>query len=135
MGTPVGAEDGAGGKGISGGVCLKWGAYPPKSLLRNAEVIRTLGEGKAFGFSFDTSTLKVDYSVAHQRSRQVSGRLVKGVTFLMKKNEVEVVEGVAVIKSPTQVAVGDQVLSTKAIIVATGARARSVGLALRSTAS
>lgn len=109
-----------------GGVCLNWGCIPTKALLRNAEVIRTLGEGKAFGFSFDTSTLKVDYSVAHQRSRQVSGRLVKGVTFLMKKNEVDVVEGTAVIKSPAQVAVGDRVLATKNIIVATGARPRSV---------
>jgi dihydrolipoamide dehydrogenase len=109
-----------------GGVCLNWGCIPTKALLRNAEVIRTLGEGKAFGFSFDTSTLKVDYAVAQQRSRQVSGRLVKGVTFLMKKNEVDVVEGTAVIKSPTQVVVGDQELTTKNIIVATGARPRSV---------
>jgi dihydrolipoamide dehydrogenase len=109
-----------------GGVCLNWGCIPTKALLRNAEVIRTLGEGKAFGFSFDTSTLRVDYAVAQQRSRQVSGRLVKGVTFLMKKNEVEVVEGEAVIKGPTQVVVGDRVLGTKNIIVATGARPRSV---------
>jgi dihydrolipoamide dehydrogenase len=109
-----------------GGLCVNWGCIPTKALLRNAEVIRTLGEGKTFGFSFDTSTLKVDYASAQQRSRQVSGRLVKGIQFLMKKNEVEVVTGTAVIKSPTQVAVGDQVLTTSHIIVATGARPRSV---------
>ena len=109
-----------------GGVCLNWGCIPTKALLRNAEVIRTLGEGKAFGFSFDASTLTVDYAVAQQRSRQVSGRLVKGVQFLMKKNEVEVIQGSAVIKSPTQVAVGDQVLTAKNIVIATGARPRSV---------
>ncbi len=109
-----------------GGVCLNWGCIPTKALLRNAEVIRTLGEGKAFGFSFDTSTLKVDYAAAQQRSRQVSGRLVKGVQFLMKKNEVDVIEGTAVIKSPTQVAVGGKVLTTRYIVVATGARPRSV---------
>jgi dihydrolipoamide dehydrogenase len=109
-----------------GGVCLNWGCIPTKALLRNAEVIRTLGEGKAFGFSFDASTLKIDYSVAQQRSRQVSGRLVKGVGFLMKKNEVDVIEGTAVIRSATQVAVGDRLLNTRNIIVATGARPRSV---------
>jgi len=109
-----------------GGVCLNWGCIPTKALLRNAEVIRMLGEGKAFGFSFDTSTLKVDYAVAQQRSRQVSGRLVKGIQFLMKKNQVEVIEGTGVLKSPTQVAVGDQVHTAKAIIVATGARPRSI---------
>ena len=113
-------------KEAMGGVCLNWGCIPTKALLRNAEVIRTLGEGKAFGFSFDASTLTVDYAVAQQRSRQVSGRLVKGVQFLMKKNEVEVIQGSAVIKSPTQVAVGDQVLTAKNIVIATGARPRSV---------
>ena len=109
-----------------GGVCVNWGCIPTKALLRNAEVIRTLAEGKTFGFSFDTSTLKVDYAVAQQRSRQVSNRLVKGVQFLMKKNGVEVIDGSGVIKSPTQVAVGDQVLTAKNIVVATGARSRSV---------
>jgi dihydrolipoamide dehydrogenase len=109
-----------------GGVCLNWGCIPTKALLRNAEVIRTLGEGKVFGFSFDMSTLKVDYAAAQQRSRQVSGRLVKGVQFLMKKNQVDVVEGTAVIKGPTQVVVGDQTLTTRNIVVATGARPRSI---------
>jgi dihydrolipoyl dehydrogenase len=109
-----------------GGVCVNWGCIPTKALLRNAEVIRTLGEGKAFGFSFDMSSLKVDYAAAQQRSRQVSGRLVKGIQFLMRKNQVEVIEGTASIKSPTQVAVGDQMLTTTNIVVATGARPRSI---------
>ncbi|MCS7261710.1 MAG: FAD-dependent oxidoreductase, partial [Anaerolineae bacterium] len=109
-----------------GGVCLNWGCIPTKALLRNAEVIRLLGQGKVFGFSFDTSTLKVDYAAAQQRSRQVSGRLVKGVQFLMRKNGIEVIEGTATIKSPTQVAVGEQLLNTRNIIIATGARPRSL---------
>jgi len=109
-----------------GGVCLNWGCIPTKALLRNAEVIRTLGQGKVFGFSFDTATLKVDYSAAQRRSRQVSERLVKGVQFLMRKNAVEVIEGTGVIKSPTQVAVGDQLLTTRNVIIATGARPRSI---------
>lgn len=36
-----------------GGICLNWGCIPTKALLGNAEVIRTLHEGKTFGFSFD----------------------------------------------------------------------------------
>ena len=109
-----------------GGVCLNWGCIPTKALLRNSEVIRMLGEGKAFGFSFDTSSLTVDYAAAQKRSRQVSGRLVKGVQFLMKKNEVDVIEGTGVLKSPTEVTVGEQTISTKNVIVATGARPRPI---------
>jgi len=109
-----------------GGVCLNWGCIPTKALLRNAEVIRLLGEGKTFGFAFDASSLTIDYAVAQKRSRQVSSRLVKGVQFLMKKNEIDVIEGTGVIKSPTQVTVGDQTLATRNIIIATGARPRSI---------
>ncbi len=105
-----------------GGVCLNWGCIPTKALLRNAEVINTLQEGKKFGFSFDN--LSVDYSVAHKRSRQVSGRLVKGVGFLMKKNKIEVLEGAGHLVSATEVGVNGETHTAKNIIIATGARAR-----------
>ncbi|MEJ2510564.1 MAG: FAD-dependent oxidoreductase [Anaerolineales bacterium] len=72
-----------------GGVCLNVGCIPSKSLLKNAEVAHTLRErGKEFGFSFENLTL--DYGVALKRSRQVSNRLVKGVGFLMRKNQIDV---------------------------------------------
>jgi len=105
-----------------GGVCLNWGCIPTKSLIRNAEVAHLLTEGKTFGFSFDN--LQLDYSVAHKRSRQVSGRLVKGIGFLMKKNKIDVIDGAGVLVSATEVEVNGEVHSAKNIILATGARAR-----------
>ena len=82
-----------------GGVCLNVGCIPSKSLLKNAEVAHTLRErGKEFGFSFDN--LKLDYPVAVKRSRQVSDRLVKGVGFLMKKNNIAVHMGTAKLTAP-----------------------------------
>src|SRR5512143_2573609 len=77
-----------------GGVCLNVGCIPSKSLLKNAEVAHTLRErGKEYGFSFDN--LQLDYPVAVKRSRQNSDRLVKGVGFLMKKNNITVLMGKA----------------------------------------
>ncbi len=77
-----------------GGVCLNVGCIPSKSLLKNAEVAHTLRErGKDFGFSFDN--LKLDYGAAVKRSRQNSDRLVKGIGFLMKKNNITVFTGTA----------------------------------------
>lgn len=107
-----------------GGICLNWGCIPTKALLRNAEVINLLQEGKTFGFSFDN--LSVDYSVAHKRSRQVSNRLVKGVGFLLKKNNIEVFEGFGKLKSKTEVEVNGEIHTAKNIIIATGARPRSI---------
>ena len=108
-----------------GGVCLNVGCIPSKSLLRNAEIAHTLRErGKEFGFSFEN--LKLDFGVAFKRSRQVSDRLVKGVGFLMKKNNIAVYMGEARLTKSTTVTVKDKDgkttdLTAKNIIVATGA--------------
>ncbi|MGC9522783.1 MAG: dihydrolipoyl dehydrogenase [Anaerolineae bacterium] len=113
-----------------GGVCLNWGCIPTKALLRNAEVARLVtGGGKEFGFSAQNVTL--DYAAAVERSRKVSDRLVKGVGALMKGNEVDVIEGEGRLRSPTEVEVtlsegGIRTLGAGAIILATGARARTI---------
>lgn len=112
-----------------GGVCLNWGCIPTKALLRNAEVIQLLAEGKTFGFALEG--FRADYGLAVKRSRKVSERLVRGVGALMRGNDVEVVEGAGRIAGPGRVDValaggGDLRLTAKAIIVATGARARSI---------
>ena len=108
-----------------GGVCLNVGCIPSKSLLKNAEVAHTLrARAKEFGFSFEN--LKLDFSVATKRSRQVSDRLVKGVGFLMKKNNISVYMGSARLTAKNSVAVTDadgkvSDLQAANIIVATGA--------------
>jgi dihydrolipoamide dehydrogenase len=108
-----------------GGVCLNVGCIPSKALLKNAEVAHTLRErGKEFGFSFEN--LKLDYSVAVKRSRQVSDRLVKGIGFLMKKNNIAVHMGVGKLTAKDTVSVTDKdgkvtELKAKNIIIATGA--------------
>ncbi len=113
-----------------GGICLNWGCVPTKALLRNAELMHTLQHRQQeFGFSFDN--FQADYGVAMARSRQVSQRLVKGVGFLMRKNNVDVFYGRGKLLSPTQIAITDdknvtQVLTTRHIIVATGARPRAI---------
>jgi dihydrolipoamide dehydrogenase len=109
-----------------GGVCLNWGCIPSKALLRNAELLNIIHEqSKDFGFSFDG--FSADFEKAYKRSRQVSQRLVKGVGFLMKKNNVEVITGAARLASPTSVVVepGGQTVEAKHIILATGARNRT----------
>ncbi|MFC2015476.1 dihydrolipoyl dehydrogenase [Chloroflexota bacterium] len=112
-----------------GGVCLNWGCIPTKALLRNAEVISLLGQGKEFGFT--VGEIVADFGAAVDRSRKVSERLVKGVGALMRKHKVEVFEGTATLRSAGAVEVasaegGTRVLETRTIIVATGGRARSL---------
>jgi len=115
-------------KQYMGGVCLNIGCIPTKALLKNAEIAHTLQHrGKEFGFSFDN--LKLDYGSAFQRSRQVSDRLVKGVGFLMKKNKIDVFDGIGTLTGKDSLHVklnagGEQTLTARNIIIATGARPR-----------
>lgn len=112
-------------KRFLGGVCLNIGCIPSKALLKNADVAHTLRErGKEFGFSF--KDLELDYSVAYKRSRKVSDRLVRGVKFLMKKNEIDVHMGAAKLTAKDTVEVTPEdgeveTLKAKDIIIATGA--------------
>jgi dihydrolipoamide dehydrogenase len=117
-------------KEFMGGVCLNIGCIPTKSLLKNAEVAHMLEHrGKELGFSFKDLTL--DYGVAFKRSRQVSQRLVKGVSFLMRKNKIDVFEGTGQLAGPNSLNVslndgGEKVLEAASIIIATGARPRTL---------
>lgn len=107
-----------------GGVCLNVGCIPSKALIKNAEVAHTLRErGREFGFSFEN--LELDYKVAYKRSRQVSDRLVRGVGFLMKKNNIDVHMGAAKFTAKDTVEVTPEegekeTLKAKNIIIATG---------------
>ncbi len=103
-----------------GGVCLNWGCIPTKALIRNADIVHLLGQGKTFGFKFDN--LELDYRVAVKRSRQVSSRLVKGVGFLMKKNKITVIKGEGRLTGPHALAVEGKQITAANIILATGAR-------------
>jgi dihydrolipoamide dehydrogenase len=111
-----------------GGICLNWGCIPTKSLLRNAEVVELLHQGKEFGFTLEN--LQVDYAAAQKRSRDVSGRLVKGVEFLMKKNNIQVFKGEGELTSPTSIRVEqrneEHIVNAKNIILATGAHPRNL---------
>jgi dihydrolipoamide dehydrogenase len=110
-----------------GGVCLNIGCIPSKALLRNADVAHTLRDrGKEFGFSLEN--LKLDFSVAVKRSRQVSDRLTKGVGFLMRKNKIDVHMGEAKFTNKDTIAVTDSEgkateIKAKNFVVATGANA------------
>lgn len=110
-----------------GGVCLNVGCIPSKALLKNAEVAHILRKrGKEFGFSFDN--LNLDYKTAVKRSRQVSNRLTKGVAFLMKKNNIDVLMGHAYLKAPDSIEVTKEdgnieLIKSDNIVLATGAKA------------
>lgn len=112
-----------------GGICLNWGCIPTKALLKTSEVHHMLHRLDEFGFSADN--ISFDLGKIVERSRKVASQLNQGVTHLLKKNKVTVVEGWGKLAGKGQVAVekdGKAVATLTAphIILATGARARDL---------
>src|SRR5271163_3949839 len=112
-----------------GGICLNWGCIPTKALLRTSEIYHLMHRLGDFGLSAENITFDPKKVVA--RSRAVAKQLSNGVGFLMRKNKITVVVGEGKLAGKGKVAVtkdGKPVadLEAKHIILATGARARSL---------
>ncbi len=114
-----------------GGICLNWGCIPTKALLRTSEVYHYMTHADAYGLKADN--VGFDLGKIVDRSRKVAGQLNAGVKGLMKKNKVQVFEGVGALtgKGKLQVKQGDKTLDLEAkhIMIATGARARDLPFA------
>lgn len=112
-----------------GGICLNWGCIPTKALLRSSEIYHLLHNLDAFGLS--AKDVKFDLAKIIARSRAVSGQLSKGVSGLMKKNKVTVIDGYGKLAGKGKISVekdGKKIseVSYKNVILATGARARAL---------
>ncbi len=111
-----------------GGICLNWGCIPTKALLRSAEVFHLMERAKDFGLKADG--IGYDLPAVVARSRGVAKQLSGGIGHLLKKNKVTTIMGEARLTGKGQVSVttdkGTEELTAKAIVVATGARAREL---------
>ena len=105
-----------------GGVCLNWGCIPTKALLKSAQVFEYLNHADDYGLSAENVTQ--DFKKIIGRSRNVASGMSKGVTFLMKKNKIDVLKGFGKVKKNNIVSVDGNEYTAKHIIIATGARSR-----------
>lgn len=109
-----------------GGVCLNWGCIPTKALLRSAEVYHNMQHASDYGLS---ASPQFDLKAIVKRSRAIAKQLSDGIKYLMKKNKVTVIAGFASLsagdKAPV-VTVEGTAYSASHVILATGARARTI---------
>jgi dihydrolipoamide dehydrogenase len=112
-----------------GGICLNWGCIPTKALLRASEIHHLLHRLDEFGFA--ARDISYDPKKVVARSRAVAKQLSNGVGYLLKKNKVAVFDGAARLAGKQKLAVAKDGkalagLAAKHIVLATGARARSL---------
>ena len=109
-----------------GGVCLNWGCIPSKALLKNAEILSYISRSEEFGFYFDN--FRTDYKVAFDRSRKVVDRNTRGVSYLLRKNNIDHIEGSATLtgNGTIQISSSNDVIKAGNIIIATGSSPRTI---------
>jgi len=112
-----------------GGICLNWGCIPTKALLKSANVFEYIQHASDYGVTVKDSG--VDFDGMISRSRGVANDMSKGVSFLMKKNKIDVLNGFGKLKPGKKLEVTDEKgkateYSADNIIIATGARSREL---------
>lgn len=111
-----------------GGICLNWGCIPTKALLKSAQVFEYIKHAKDYGINVGSA--EADFGAVIKRSRDVASGMSKGVSFLMKKNKIDIIDGFGKVKAGKKVEVekdGKKTeYSAKHIIIATGGRARQL---------
>ncbi len=112
-----------------GGVCLNWGCIPTKALIKSAQVFNYINKAQEYGISVNGAEAHFDNII--KRSRDVAGGMSKGVTFLLKKNKITVIEGFGRLVQGKKVVVtaadGSKAeYSASNIIIATGGRAKEL---------
>jgi dihydrolipoamide dehydrogenase len=114
-----------------GGICLNWGCIPTKAMLRSAEIFHYMQHAGDYGLV--AQGIEADLAAIVKRSRGVAKQLNQGIGHLMKKNKIVVHMGEGRLTGATSLTVkgekGEEQLTAKYVIVATGARARDLPFA------
>jgi dihydrolipoamide dehydrogenase len=107
-----------------GGRCLNVACIPAKAVLRAADTLSEVQEAGEYGIVVGEA--KVDFAAVMERRGRVVSTLTGGVAGLFKKNKIELIEGTAALTSSGTIVVGEDELSAKTIILATGSVPKAV---------
>ena len=108
-----------------GGVCLNWGCIPTKALLKSAQVYAYCKNAAHYGVAIE-GDVKPDWEKIVARSRTVAETMSKGVAFLMKRNNIDIITGFGRLAGEGKVDVDGTTYEADAVILATGARPRQM---------
>ncbi|MBV9048497.1 MAG: dihydrolipoyl dehydrogenase [Solirubrobacterales bacterium] len=101
-----------------GGRCLNYACIPAKAVLRSADILTEVRDAGDFGIRVSDSS--VDYAALSARREKVISTLTGGVAGLFKKNGIRLIEGEGKLAGNGSVAVGEQQLAARTIVIATG---------------
>ena len=106
-----------------GGRCLNYACIPAKAVLRSADILIEVREAGEYGVK--VAAPEVDFAAVMERRAKVVQTLTSGVAGLSrKKNKIELVQGEGSLTADGKVKVGEDLLSAKVVVLATGSAYR-----------
>ncbi|MET0251401.1 MAG: NAD(P)/FAD-dependent oxidoreductase, partial [Novosphingobium sp.] len=103
-----------------GGTCLNVGCIPSKALLHGSELFAEANDGDLGKWGIKFAGVELDLPALHGEKAKAVKELTGGIEFLFKKNKVTWLKGVASFKDAHTVRIGDQEVTAKNIVIATG---------------
>jgi dihydrolipoamide dehydrogenase len=107
-----------------GGVCLNQGCIPTKALLYCSKLYYLAKNSQKFGIKAEN--VEFDLQTAMIRKQKIVETLRKGIEFSLKKNKVNIINGIGKIigkgKDIFKVKVNNEILETKNLFIATGSK-------------
>jgi dihydrolipoamide dehydrogenase len=107
-----------------GGTCLHRGCIPTKALLHSAEIADGARDAEKYGVLAEFAGVDVPKVIEYQQG--VINSKYKGLQGLIKARGITVVEGWGRLTSPNTVQVGDQTVTGKNVVLATGSYSKSL---------
>ena len=111
-----------------GGICLNWGCIPTKALMKSAQVYTYTKHSENYGVKIE-GEVNPDFEAMIKRSHGVAESMSKGIQYLMKKNNIDVLEGNGTLMKDKKVSVyhkdgKETIYEAMHIVLATGAKSR-----------
>lgn len=108
---------------VVGGICLNHGCIPTKAMLRSSKTYDLVKNAKTYGIKLDEKSVDFDLGQIVKRKDGVVKQLTNGVSFLLKKNKVDVYNGYGEVLNKNEIKVNDETIKAKNLIIATGGTA------------
>jgi dihydrolipoamide dehydrogenase len=102
-----------------GGTCLNVGCIPSKAMLHASEYFDAAANGAMAKMGVEV-TPKLNLPAMHAQRLDAVKQLTGGIAFLFKKNKVDWKKGFATFQDAHTVKVGDETVTAKTVVIATG---------------
>ena len=102
-----------------GGTCLNVGCIPSKAMLHASEYFDAAANGAMAKMGIEVSP-KLNLDAMHGQRKDAVKQLTGGIEFLFKKNKIDWKKGRAEFQDAHTVKVGDETVTAKNVVIATG---------------